>query len=262
MSQTQPEVNKLMLDIFGDSDDEDEELPTAPPVARVTAPKPTTGRDVDGLFESDEEDNVPPLKIQKTSTERGISKKVVPSGSVKKRTPSGTSDGASKKQRTPLDGDSSDEYDSDGDVEKTAEDEAFIDAEDDNADLLNEYDEERQNFRDERPTHKTGKAARDSGDRATKADDPVSQVLADLQVRGLSLSLHFNTKVYQYFQHIGWEEICQDDGGAEADSSAGAAIPHGQSRQGGRPAVRQQAARNVQDQHPGGCCARCVMTVI
>mmetsp|Transcript_6226 Transcript_6226/g.6430 ORF Transcript_6226/g.6430 Transcript_6226/m.6430 type:complete len:597 (+) Transcript_6226:83-1873(+) len=52
-----------------------------------------------------------------------------------------------------------DSYESEGEVERTAEDDQFIDEEDDNADLLAEYAEDNEIFNDDRPA--TGKKRRD-----------------------------------------------------------------------------------------------------
>jgi hypothetical protein len=68
---------------------------------------------------------------------------------------------------------SEDEYASEGEIERTAEDDKFIDEDDENADLVREYDEQ-QTFRDERPEgHKKPRADAEDKD----ANDPVSQAL-------------------------------------------------------------------------------------
>lgn len=55
------------------------------------------------------------------------------------------------------------EYSSEGEVERTADDDAFIDADDDDQDLLREYANDVQEFDDERPRGGSGKRKRASG---------------------------------------------------------------------------------------------------
>ena len=85
---------------------------------------------------------------------------------------------------------SGDEYDSGEDIQKTAEDENFIDENDDLDDIRGEYDAEEQNFDDERPedyrpkkskhqSSKKGDGSSSSG--GGKADDPFSKTLAAMK---------------------------------------------------------------------------------
>lgn len=70
------------------------------------------------------------------------------------------------------DGDTSDEYASEGEVQATAEDLAFIDEEDDDAELLAEYKRDRQDFNDEAPTRIGGRGnTKKPKKRASAADD-------------------------------------------------------------------------------------------
>ena len=168
LGETQPEVRRLMSDIFGDSDEDDD----APPLAPRPPPSESAGparRGLDDIFESDEEE--PPLR--KRVPKRGREETGPAKSSAKKK----GSPSAPKKPAASESRESSDEYDSDVDVRKTAEDEAFIDAEDDNADLLAEYAQERQDFRDDRP-----KGAGQRKDVARASDsDPVSQMLVEMK---------------------------------------------------------------------------------
>ncbi len=47
--------------------------------------------------------------------------------------------------------DSGDEYGSEGEVERTAEDDAFIDGDDDDDDIVKDYNEQKQSFKDDKP---------------------------------------------------------------------------------------------------------------
>ena len=174
MSQTQPEVRKLMSDIFGDSDSEDEApLPPSsrpPATAPSSAPKVMAGVrrsvDDDNLFESDDDEDRPIAKKQRAA-------------STKKESSKTTSSSSSSKGGK-LGDESSDEYASEEEVERTAEDDKFIDGEDENAELLKEYEQDKQHFKDDRPegsSKKGGKAHEPEG----PAADVVTQVLRDIK---------------------------------------------------------------------------------
>ena len=78
------------------------------------------------------------------------------------------------------DGDESDAYDSGEEVVKTAEDDAFIDKEDDNADIVAEYEEDEQHFDDERPQGDRSRSHNSAA--ANDADqDPLSATLRGMK---------------------------------------------------------------------------------
>lgn len=177
-SQTQPEVTKLISDIFGDSDDDDDFTPSQQP-----APIPIRSNADDDLFESDEEDapvRKPEMKrLVKSSfvmkpakkNKEGHKKlKKRPKESGEKRPREVPKETSEKPEASLLD--SSDEYESDADVQRTAEDDAFLDQEDDNADLMEEYNADNQHFHDERPNKPTKRA-----ESAPKSDNPLDQTL-------------------------------------------------------------------------------------
>ncbi len=80
--------------------------------------------------------------------------------------------------------DSGDEYDSGEDVKRTRADDDFIAAEDDGLlrGVVNEYDDDNQDFDDERPDHKKGKGknsvSRSSSGISKTASDPLSMALS------------------------------------------------------------------------------------
>eukprot|EP01035_Chromulina_nebulosa_P017706 gene17706-23298_t len=78
---------------------------------------------------------------------------------------------------------SSDEYDSGEDVVKTAEDDAFIDQEDDQKYLIDEYDQDQQNFNDKPDNYikKTKKKTNKSSSNTGSSNDPLSQTLQSLK---------------------------------------------------------------------------------
>lgn len=185
-SQTQPEVTKLISDIFGDSDDEDDFVPT-PQVAPLTVRSTAD----DDLFESDEEDEParkPEVKrlqksafvLPKSSKKRkeGKEERKKSKEPKEKRRREEAPKQQSQKSESKL-VDSSDEYDSDSDIDKhrTAEDDAFLDDEDDNADIMAEYDADNQQFHDERPDKPHKRPTTSSGGSAPKSDNPLDQTL-------------------------------------------------------------------------------------
>lgn len=91
---------------------------------------------------------------------------------------------------------SGDEYDSGGEPERTKEDDEFLSEDDDHDDIMKEYDEDNQNFDDERPRNfkkmssskaksSSAKAssASGSGSGSSKTDDPLSQVLKEMKAQ-------------------------------------------------------------------------------
>ncbi|GMF65575.1 unnamed protein product [Phytophthora lilii] len=115
--------------MFGDEDSDDSGD------EQITRTTTTTTADASGLFgsdsESDEEEEKPAKRPASPPTKR-----------VKK---SRDDDGGRKRR------DGADEYDSGDEAVATKEDDDFIDGDDDLADVLGEYNEERQQFDDERP---------------------------------------------------------------------------------------------------------------
>lgn len=193
-SQTQPDVKNLISDIFGDSDDEEEqktrELPAKPAnydddddnmfadsddeegakftgrlqkksTTKVSAPSKPAG---DSLLDSDDEDVRKAVQLAKKrkhedKTKKRLKKKThMLEPSSKKSRPSTSTSSVSPSKKSALDTpdadggvSSGDEYDSGEDAPETAEDRAFIDKDDDHADLLDEYNADNQRFDDERP---------------------------------------------------------------------------------------------------------------
>ncbi|CAI5742389.1 unnamed protein product [Hyaloperonospora brassicae] len=116
-------------EMFGDEDSEDsgdEQIPR--PAASTTA-------DASGLFGSDSDSG----DEEEKPTKRPLPPSV-------KRVKKSRDDDGSRTQR-----DEGDEYDSGEDAVTTKDDEDFIDRDDDLADVLGEYAEDRQQFDDERP---------------------------------------------------------------------------------------------------------------
>lgn len=107
--------------MFGDEDSDDSGDEHIPPTSVTTA-------DASGLFGSDSESD-----DRESATKRQVAP---PPNRIKSET------------ERPADGD---EYDSGGDAVATKEDDDFIDGDDDLADVLGEYDQDRQHFDDERP---------------------------------------------------------------------------------------------------------------
>lgn len=197
-TQTQPEVSKLISDIFGESDDDDElETQTnvigtnlaIEPIAEeddlfssdddddIVVPKSKSVSSISNkkdfedtdIFGSDDEDDLSP-KPKRLRLEKGKSKSVKKSENKKKEDKLSTKKKSVKKPEaskmrevTPLakksdettkevfGSDSEDSYDSGGEGVRTAADDNFIDQEDENADLVAEYEQDVQHFDDERP---------------------------------------------------------------------------------------------------------------
>mmetsp|Transcript_16700 Transcript_16700/g.25096 ORF Transcript_16700/g.25096 Transcript_16700/m.25096 type:complete len:473 (-) Transcript_16700:106-1524(-) len=191
MSQSQSELKAAILSVFGESDSEsDSETITPLPTPKITTK--STDLDDNDLFESDEEDSAPPptQKLSRLQKSSSVSSKKRPrqEGSSKSnRHKLQKKDSISKSGNDELQNDSEDEYDSDGEGVRTKEDDAFIDQDDDDLDLLREYENDNADFRDDRPEYSLPKGRGGSGGllptQTTPAvkDDPLSQALADMK---------------------------------------------------------------------------------
>lgn len=154
--------------MFGASDDEDDSPGAMAPIAYEGAG--------DDLFESDEEDDKPAAAP--------VTKKVKLMGGdshrLKKMSTSSIKPLAVRDRLV-----DSDEYDSGEEVVRTAEDDAFIDSDDDD-DIMAEYRNDEQDFRDERPMDQTKhkkKRHRDEEDGLAPAqdDNPLSIALNEMK---------------------------------------------------------------------------------
>ena len=133
----------------------------------------------DDLFESDEEgEEVVQTALPATKKSRLVGGEGSHSKKLNKR--SGYSDVSASRAI-----DDGDEYDSGEEMVRTAEDDAFIDSDDDDHDgILSEYRNDKQDFRDERPLQvKKKKRHRDDRDvEGPVADDnPMSVALSDMK---------------------------------------------------------------------------------
>ena len=191
---------------FADLDRDDEELQDSDDDAPVkpnrlkSASSQSQSRDKvdssDPIEDSDEEDAAPSQKKKKTLKKkrkegRGDSNGKEDSSKIKKRRQSSSSSSAKKPISGVEKGDdagagSGDEYDSGDDVKRTADDDKFIDEDDDMADVRGEYDAEEQVFDDERPDDydkkkpkggRGGGGVGSSGGGSRKAADPFSETL-------------------------------------------------------------------------------------
>lgn len=165
--------------IFGDSDDDDDDAPP-PPQQQQQPPQEGRKKEIDDLFGDDSEEEDQPAKPSSyekddlvDSDEEDVQQLTKKSKKKKeKKRKLGQTKKISKRKkvtedvrRSNLDGEkeSGDEYDSGGEVEATAEDQDFIDKDgDEHAELLKEYEEDNQDFDDERPDGKKKKSARDN----------------------------------------------------------------------------------------------------
>ena len=186
MSQTQPELNDAINDLFGDSDDDDDLAD------EVTAPVSNTPKssalDDDDLFESDEDDDLP----SQPAAKRSRLMKSDDSQHGRKHSV-GSSTSSSKMSARPVSSSSEvhlsgDEYDSDEDLERTADDAAFLDEEDDDHDLLREYENDTQDFHDDRPEYSrlqgrggAGGMLPGASSAGKVASDPLSEAMADMK---------------------------------------------------------------------------------
>ena len=184
---TQPEVANYITDIFG-ADSDDEEEPSNLPVANVPSANfadkdqddialedsddeaPTQRSNIlkknssqasaradedDKIEDSDEEEDVRKTKIskkkRKDSSGESRSKEDSKHKKKKKSSSSSSSSSTATAQAADTERVSGDEYDSGDDVQRTAEDDRFIDEDDELADVARDYAEEEQVFDDERP---------------------------------------------------------------------------------------------------------------
>lgn len=158
----------LLQDVFGASDDEDDDAALGPGLSAV-AYNPAG----DDLFESDEDEPIAALmpKRPKHSSESGQSRLKKMSGKPSKA-PTGD-------RLEDLD-----DYDSGEEVVRTAEDDMFIDSDDDD-ELMAEYRGEKQDFRDERPIgdKKSKKRLREDDGEPARDDNPLSVALGDMKKR-------------------------------------------------------------------------------
>ena len=202
-------VNDDDDEIFADSDDD--AIPTAHKTSRLkkgglqqksssssSKAKPA----VDDLFGDDDDDEEDISRAKEAAVQRSqaIAKKNKRSSSdrsargekklKKRRFDQAAAGAAGGDGATEGAHESGDEYDSGEDVQKTAEDENFIDENDDLDDIRGEYDAEEQHFDDERPddyrpkkSKHSAKGGGSSSSGGTKqvADDPFSKTLASLK---------------------------------------------------------------------------------
>lgn len=184
--------------IFGDSDDDDVPVRGTNRLRKGNQSKATASRMRDTLDDNDDDiddDELAEFGIRKTHKEKRIGKQKKKS---KLRSADGGRERPSKRQRSTEDGDdyngagSGDEYDSGDDLVRTADDDNFIDDDDDLGDIVGEYDAEEQNFDDDRPgkfgrskgkakgAGKSSQESKSSGSRKG-ASDPFSQLLETMK---------------------------------------------------------------------------------
>ena len=155
--------------LFGDSDDDDD-IQKTPKTAQAVTPRAAVDDDSDGLFDSDAEEEVQPAKKLKTD-EGAKSRLVKGSRPITDRKAPAVSENFVD----------SDEYDSGDEVKRTAEDDNFIDSDDD-ADVMEEYKQE-QRFDDERPTKKQKHKEDNRAVREVEDQNPMSQTLSTMKKR-------------------------------------------------------------------------------
>lgn len=229
-TQTQPEVNKLISDIFGESDD-DEEINAQPRLESNNAGNININPpiDDDDLFSSDDDDIVVSKNNSNSSSsnkkvfddaaifgsdddgedaspqpkrlrlEKGkpksskqsenkknegklSSKKLANKSEPTKKREAEVSSKKSEANSTEVFGsDSEDSYDSGGEGVRTAADDNFIDQEDENADLVAEYNQDVQHFDDERPDKHRRHMEREGVDE--DESNPLAQTLKGMKKR-------------------------------------------------------------------------------
>ena len=215
------EYEKTYDDIFGDSDDEDEGVPMA--VANATsAPTSTSSALGDDLFPSDDDNDNSPSGGRLSRLSRGGEKsgdkkkkkkkdkdKEKDKKKKKKRSSDGDGEDRSleprKRQRSAGSSsknykveekvssgdaarDSGDEYDSEPELQRTEEDDKFIDENDDDDDLVKDYNTQTQQFIDDKPiSHKksgsSSSGGSSGGGASGKAKDPYSMTLESMKRR-------------------------------------------------------------------------------
>ena len=157
-------------DIFASSEDEDEkEKEISPPLHSSVVKKPRLQK-----LTSKNNDTSVIEKVSVSAENQLKSSSIVPERSAELPKKS--------KEKDIFDSDSGDEYDSEVDVKRTADDDAFIDKEDDNADLLAEYEEDPQHFDDERPENYKRKKDREETEEVEDSN-PLSQTLKSMKRR-------------------------------------------------------------------------------
>jgi hypothetical protein len=213
-TQTQPQAKQLISDIFGDSDEENEQAPVKGSALSGMnfddsdddlfggasddekgrakskgSAKPSAAQDI--LLDSDEED-VQPKKgsVRKKQSKGRLGGTAKPGGKLKKRKLEETS----KKSRRDTE-ESGDEYDSGEEIQATKEDRDFIAGDDDFADIVKEYDEDNAEFNDDRPDDEDDYGSKKNKKKKTqpmsenhlssginlKDSDPLSQTLAAMK---------------------------------------------------------------------------------
>lgn len=145
--------------------------------------------DLDGLEDSENEQKdkkTEKRKRDKDGKDKSKKKKKNSREERTKRNPSNKIDVSLKKKESSID--SGDEYDSGEEVKRTADDDNFVASDDDLADVTKEYDEEEQNFGDERPegyiASKKGRKGNTLGGGSNytkKETDPLSETLAKIK---------------------------------------------------------------------------------
>lgn len=170
-SSSSSSKSKQVDDLFGDDDDDDEEDTSR---AKEAAHQRS---------QANAKKNKRSSSDRRVRDEKKLKKRRFDETSASAR---GSGDGTTEAAH-----ESGDEYDSGEDIQKTAEDENFIDENDDLDDIRGEYDAEDQNFDDERPEdyrpkkskHQSSKKGGDgsSSSGGAKADDPFSKTLAAMK---------------------------------------------------------------------------------
>lgn len=174
--------------LFGDDDSDDDDEVLQP------AAKTVPSADASGLFgsesssedEEEQEDEEDALEKRKRKLKASAEKRRKRAESTeehkttKRKKTSGVKDGA----------DVGDAYDSEPEVARTKDDDDFIDADDDLADVLGEYDNDKQEFADERPV---GRDFEEEEEEETKTDsnffdETLKELKSGRRRRGLSLS--------------------------------------------------------------------------
>lgn len=226
-----------LTDLF--SDDEDEDIPKPTHVVKSS--------NVDDLFDSDDESDgdAAPAKRKRLSQKKkrkfqdsdeddsdddnnfNNKKKKLSSSSEKKikrkdkklrqrlKKPSAGDEGAASGAV-----DQGDDYDSGEEAVRNKDDDAFLsdESDDDNAALVREYDEENQDFRDERPAqkNKSKKAAAAAGATGgapakSSGNDPFSQALASLKAKKVEAWTDTEKQAYVDRLQMKMREACKKD---------------------------------------------------
>eukprot|EP01039_Chlorochromonas_danica_P007937 gene7937-8756_t len=208
----------LIADIFGDSDDDFQPAPAVASSAAAQAPPAGYLDSDDGSIFGDSDDDKPKPAANKTSKLKRNSVKFSSSAGdnlldsddeqpgriqfdkrkrksdskkskqrISKKAKASNSSGQQQQEQEKEEGD---EYDSGEEAVRTREDDDFIDDDDEHADLVKEYDDDNQDFADERPLPKKGskKSSSSSSSAYTgssaprgKETDPLSQTLLEMK---------------------------------------------------------------------------------